>query len=135
MNNHRRLIIPTIAVIAVILSLTALLAYNRSVDRAQTIPVTGRSNSGGSQSFQVVQQNQMANNGVSNGRESAEEIQAQQGLKALRDQLARQAQSARSSDNSQWVPGQEYILGQPAPAAINGVNSKWVPGQEYMQGQ
>jgi hypothetical protein len=111
MKNKLSILVSVLAILVVILGVTAFLAYSRSAENPQPIPVTGRSN---------------------NGLESAEQIQAQQGLQALKDQPA---QSARIIANSQWVPGQEYMQGQPAPAIETNVKSRWVPGQEYILGQ
>jgi len=126
MNHKRTMLISTVAVLVVILGAAGFLAYTRSTENPQPIPVTGRSNSGGSQPNQF---------------ESAEQIDAQQAQQSLKVQ---QPQAARINVNSQWVPGQEYMQGQPGLQALKNqqfqvanpnVDSQWVPGQEYIRGQ
>ena len=114
MNNKRTLVISAVAVLAVIITVAASLVFTRSAQNAGPIPVTGRSNSGAPQPNQIVQQNQAANSSVTNIRESAEQIQAEQSLQALKDQAANS-----SVTNTGESPEEEYILSQQYHAADN----------------
>jgi|WetSurMetagenome_2_1015567.scaffolds.fasta_scaffold578931_1 hypothetical protein len=64
MNNKRILVIPVVALLAVIITVAASLAFTRSSGSTQLIPVTGLSNSGGSQPYQLIRQEQALNNKV-----------------------------------------------------------------------
>ena len=132
MNNKRTLVISAVAVLAVIITVAASLVFTRSAQNAGPIPVTGRSNSGAPQPNQIVQQNQAANSSVTNIRESAEQIQAEQSLQALKDQAANS-----SVTNTGESPEEEYILSQQNPAAHNSsvTNTGESPEEEYILSQ
>jgi len=157
MKNKQTMIGSTLAVLVVILGVAAFLAYTRSAQNVGPIPVTGRSNSGASQPNQIVQQNQAANSSVTNNRESAEQVQAEQSLQALKDQaansrvtntgespeeeyiLSQQYHPATNSSvtNTGESPEEEYILSQQNPAAHNSsvTNTGESPEEEYILSQ
>jgi hypothetical protein len=147
MGNKRSLIISTLAVLLVTLGVAAFLAYTRSTVATQPIPVTGHIDNGASPNNQnalprlapghidygASPDNQIAlPNQAANKFESAEQIQAQQGLKDLK---AQPAQAARSGANSLWVPGQEYIQGLPGVQINTAVPDVSDPSWDHISGQ
>ena len=110
MNNKRTMFIAAVAVLAVVLTVAALLAFPRSAQTAGPIPVTGLSNSGISPANEIAQPNRAAYNSVvaNTGESPAEEY--------ILSNPALQNQAADNSSvtNTGESPAEEYILSNPA---------------------
>lgn len=112
MENKRTLVISTVAILVVILGVTAFLAYTHLAGNAQPIPVTGGSG------------------GVTNKFESAEQIQAQQNLQSVNNQQGQGFNLIAPSDSD---PTWDHIQGQPA-LPINAVTVDLDPSWDHIAG-
>jgi hypothetical protein len=127
MKNKRFMVISAGAVLAVILA--AFLAYTRSSQYVQPIPVTGRSNSAASQPNQIAQQNQADNSSVLNKFESAEEIQDLQGLQTVNAQEANSI-AANKFESAEEIQAQQGLQALKAQVVNSRVTNKFESAEE-----